>query len=665
MKFLHRCSKPNLKTTFLTHLKQGQVFVGLLTGGLILGGHQEAIAQVPITSITASPLFAPAQTINTTGAGTTVYPSANNYNLNFGTAAATNKNLVMTNIGVGGQNYNVQQISNYIGIQRRVFSNSLITTNRHIMLYERVSKTGTNPININLAASFVNTMEEILLSNVINRGADNVFANRGDSADNNNNIERIDMITTSGLTAPSTVARLSQVGFMVLDRNGNDRFKIAAIRAINPATNQPTALGPLVNAGSAGTWGPSGYTVNTTVIRRDGAGLFQPSFDPTNQSISGTFISYATLGVGVNDTIYGYALFPTDVDATMDLVGLTNVPSLTDASQGGLDLLAGGLSFAEYPTTDLAVTKTDGQTNALAGSPITYTITVTNNGSTNLTSLKLRDTLPTGLLNPVFTPSSGTYNSATEDWTGVTLPAGGSIQLQVSGTIDPSFSGVLQNTVEVFPPNGFEDFNASNNRATDTTIVNDTANPRLRLVKRVTAIRGTALNSYIDLVTTASATEDNLTAWGNLTATAQKSDNSGPTSGFSAFLRGVIDTAHISLAQQPHPGDIMDYTVYFLADGGKDAQNVMLCDFIPANTTYVRNSLQVAFGTNPALPVSDLQDGDGGFYDIGDLVPTTICQSTNNSRGAVRVNLGTVNRSLGSGTPNNSYGFFRFQVRVD
>jgi uncharacterized repeat protein (TIGR01451 family) len=661
MKFLQRCLKSSFLNCF--HSRSGRVKVGLLTGSLLWAGQQAAIAQVPITSIIASPLFAPAQTINTTGAGTASYPSANTYNLNFGTATSANKNLVMTAISVGGQSYSVQQISNYIGIRRRIFSNSPITTDRHIMLYERASKSGTNPTNVNFAAGFVNTMEEILLSNVINRGADNVFANTGDTAGNNNNIERIDMITTSGLSAPSTVARLSQVGFMVLDRNGNDRFKIAAIKAIDGANN-PTALGPLLDAGSSGTWGPSGYTVNTTVIRRDGAGVFQPSFDPTSQSISGTFISYATLGVGLNETIYGYAIFPTDVTSSMDLVGLTNVPALTNDSQGGLDLLAGGLSFTEYPTTDLAVTKTDGLTTAAPGSPITYTITVTNNGSTSLTSLKLRDTLPPGLLNPVFVPSSGTYNSGTEDWTGVALSAGGSIQLQVSGTIDPNFSGVLKNTVEVFPPTGFEDFNVNNNKAEDETIVN-LPNPRLRLVKRVTAIRGTALNNYIDLVTTAAAAEDNLMAWGNLTATAQKSDNSGITSGFSAFLQGVIDTAHITPAQQPNPGDIMDYTVYFLSDGGKDAQNVMLCDFIPANTTYVRNSLQVAFGSNPALPVSDPQDGDGGFYEIGDLVPPTICQSANNNRGAVRVNLGTVNKSLGSATPNNSYGFFRFQVKVN
>lgn len=186
--------------------------------------------------------------------------------------------------------------------------------------------------------------------------------------------------------------------------------------------------------------------------------------------------------------------------------------------------------------------------------------------------------------------------------------------------------------------------------------------PRIRLVKRITQTQGTILSDYIDLVTGTGASDDNAPSWANPTATATRSDGSGTTPNFSALLQGIVDANTLPPAQQPKPGDSVEYTIYFLADGGQDAQNLAICDFIPANTTYIPGTLQLAIGTGSPTSITDsLADSDGGFYSTG--FPTA-CTGTNNSQGAVVVNVGSVLGATGAGTPTGSYGFIRFQVRV-
>ncbi|HSM52391.1 MAG TPA: FG-GAP-like repeat-containing protein, partial [Thermoanaerobaculia bacterium] len=59
------------------------------------------------------------------------------------------------------------------------------------------------------------------------------------------------------------------------------------------------------------------------------------------------------------------------------------------------------------PVTDLGLAKSDGQTSAVAGLPVTYTLTVTNHGPSAAPALTLLDPPPALLLTPVFTPERG------------------------------------------------------------------------------------------------------------------------------------------------------------------------------------------------------------------------------------------------------------------
>jgi hypothetical protein len=92
-------------------------------------------------------------------------------------------------------------------------------------------------------------MVDSLRSDLVNRGADNVFANQGDGNGNNNNIERIDYIFNAGFPYYNFT---DQRGFLVMDRGGNDRFKIAVIIAVG------TNGCPRRSAGRSRCWTPIG-----------------------------------------------------------------------------------------------------------------------------------------------------------------------------------------------------------------------------------------------------------------------------------------------------------------------------------------------------------------------------------------------------------------------
>ena len=87
------------------------------------------------------------------------------------------------------------------------------------------------------------------------------------------------------------------------------------------------------------------------------------------------------------------------------------------------------------PQADLSVTMTDGKAIVVPGTSDTYTITVTNNGPSTVSSLTLSDTIPAALLNRNFAPSVGAYDAATGAWSGLSLASGQHVTLTLTGTI--------------------------------------------------------------------------------------------------------------------------------------------------------------------------------------------------------------------------------------
>ena len=162
-------------------------------------------------------------------------------------------------------------------------------------------------------------------------------------------------------------------------------------------------------------------------------------------------------------------------------------------------------------------------------------------------------------------------------------------------------------------------------------------------------------------------------------------DNANWPSNKNTYLRGEIDLENIK------PGDEIEYTLYFLSNGSKNAKNVKICDVIPDNTQFVPNSygteVGIALGLdettlpiNPNQNLSNLINDDrGNFYNSGTKPPDKLCKKNSSSNSHELINVDASNNTNGSvvidlkdslppattpGNPSNSYGFIRFRVKI-
>ena len=166
-----------------------------------------------------------------------------------------------------------------------------------------------------------------------------------------------------------------------------------------------------------------------------------------------------------------YSSFPSERQIKTDILLFQYCGDVTAAAQT--------FAFPPPGSADLSVTKTDGQATEVPGTPVSYTITVTNNGPDTVTSLFVNDPVPAAILSPTFTPSTGTYNVVTGEWTGLSLAATQSVTLMLSGTIDPFARVSLANTATVSPPPGVMDPNGINDFFSDTDTLDASADVRI------------------------------------------------------------------------------------------------------------------------------------------------------------------------------------------
>ncbi|MBB5639363.1 putative repeat protein (TIGR01451 family)/gliding motility-associated-like protein [Pedobacter cryoconitis] len=133
---------------------------------------------------------------------------------------------------------------------------------------------------------------------------------------------------------------------------------------------------------------------------------------------------------------------------------------------------------------DFGINKISTPGTGIAGEALTYTITLTNNGSSTLAAadvVNVTDNLPAGFTATSYTPAAGTYTSSNGNWTGLTLANGQSTTLTIRGTIAPTITAALSNTVTVTSPPGITDPTPGNNTSTVTT--NVTSKPVLTITK--------------------------------------------------------------------------------------------------------------------------------------------------------------------------------------
>ncbi len=211
--------------------------------------------------------------------------------------------------------------------------------------------------------------------------------------------------------------------------------------------------------------------------------------------------------------------------------------------------------------------------------------------------------------------------------------------------------------------------------------------PRVLLVKRITAINGSTntlngdnLANYLQDDTNPyddNTIETSLAPSTNFPAadTTFWPETTGKTS--SDFLLGGMNGGNIK------PKDVIEYTIYFLSNGDSTATNVLFCDRVPANVTFMPTAFDSSTTKAPGgvtesrgiltqlngitASYTNVADGDAARYfpagnDPKLVYPKVNCGGTNDN-GAVVVDLGSLPNATAVGTPG-SYGFVRFQGRV-
>ena len=208
-------------------------------------------------------------------------------------------------------------------------------------------------------------------------------------------------------------------------------------QAVNVADVLPAGLSFVSATPSVGTWSAPNWSIGTL-----------PNGSSVNMVIVATVNSDVAQGTSILNT------------ATVS--STTPDPNPTNNSD-------------TEPTTintsaDLSISKTDAIDPVIAGSNITYTITVTNNGPSYATLVSVSDILPAGLSLVSATPSAGSWTSPV--WTIGTLANGGSVNLLIVAGVNNNVANgqVISNTATVSSTT--PDPEPDNNTDTEGTTIN-------------------------------------------------------------------------------------------------------------------------------------------------------------------------------------------------
>lgn len=148
-------------------------------------------------------------------------------------------------------------------------------------------------------------------------------------------------------------------------------------------------------------------------------------------------------------------------------------------AQSGLPVSASDqVGIATPPASDLAIVKTAPATY-VPGSPLTYSIVVSNAGPTASTAAQIADAIPAGVTSFSWTAvAAGGATVATPSGTGAIattadLPVGSTVTFTVTAQTDPARTTAITNTATVTPTDGHPDPNPDDqtSSATSTPVV--------------------------------------------------------------------------------------------------------------------------------------------------------------------------------------------------
>ncbi len=280
-------------------------------------------------------------------------------------------------------------------------------------------------------------------------------------------------------------------------------------------------------------------------------------------------------------------------------------------------------------TTDVSVTKTDGTTTEVPGTPVSYTIVVANSGPSTATAVTLADTFA-ATLSACSTTSVAAGGATGNDPgpvlgnlsdTGLMLPAGSAVTYTATCNIDPAATGSLVNTASVSGATG--DTNSGNDSATDTDTLVPAADLAITKTDGAASVSPGATVNYTIVVSNAGPSRstgitvaDTFPA--TLTGCTWTTATTGSVSGHDASGTGNINDSGISMG----PAATLTYaTANCVLDGAASGTlaNTATVNAATADPNPADNS---ATDTNTILPLdygdapSAAQSGFAGSYPV-------------------------------------------------
>ena len=428
-----------------------------------------------------------------------------------------------------------------------------------------------------------------------------------------------------------------------------------------------------------------------------------PTFNCT-----GPNCSIATLASGATATFTLVGLIGPSASGTVQ--NSATVSTITSDPNGGNN--TSSVSTTLSSSADLSVTKS-GPASATAGTQILYSVSLTNNGPSDATTVSLTDTLPANTTFISFTPDNGPgFSCAGTTCTAPVLISGSTVTFTLIVQIAPSATGTITNTATA--TSATADPNSANNTGTAQTVINGSADLGVTKNGPPTITAGSNATYTISLgnggpsdaasvtltdtlpagTTFVSMVQDSGPAFNCVAATCTIA--SFPTSGLATFsltvavapgTTGTLQNSVTATSPTPDPtpanntsttsapvvvsadlavlktgpaaasaGQDVSYTITVRNNGPSTASSVTLTDVLPAGTTFV--SLNQTTGTPFACTTPAVGAPGTVTCTVASLAPSTatftLVIHTSPSASGTLANTATVASSTTDPLPPNN-----------
>jgi uncharacterized repeat protein (TIGR01451 family) len=259
--------------------------------------------------------------------------------------------------------------------------------------------------------------------------------------------DTINLNANLGITKTDSLANVNpgaNVTYTIVVSNaGPDAANGAIVTDTVPASLSSVTwtCGSPTNGATCGAASGSGNSISTT------ANL--PASSSVTYLVTGTLSNIATGTLSNTATV---------------LTPASGVTDTTDPTRTGAGNNSATDNTPINAAANLAVTKTVNNATPNVGNTVTYTITVTSNGPSNATNVRLTDVVPAGLTYVSSTPSGATtYNSATGLWTIGALANAASATLVINATVNAGpGNNTITNTTSGLTADQFDPVSANN-----------------------------------------------------------------------------------------------------------------------------------------------------------------------------------------------------------